>query len=142
MECDGIYQAFLDYRAKKEDLRKNYEKQKKALENNFINDNKAIEQHLEKEILKNIHSKKNLMEFIDKKEKECSERLAQREKELEELNNLKKMFNLDKVHYLGPKKINSDESMELESQGNGEDIMKKDSKDKGKKENMEKENLI
>lgn len=59
MEYDGIYKAFLDYRAEKEVLRKNYEKKKKELENNFIKDNKANEQLLGKEILKNIHSKKN-----------------------------------------------------------------------------------
>lgn len=37
------------------------------------------------------------------------------------------MFNLDKINDLGDNKSNSNESMELESQGNGEDIMKKDS---------------
>lgn len=77
------------------------------------------------------------MEFLDKKEKECDEKLAQENKELEEVNNLKKMFNLDKAKYLGPNKGNSNESMEHESQGNEEDIMKKDSdeaaKGKGKK---------
>ena len=59
MEYDGIYKSFLDYGAEKEELRKNYEKKKKELENNFIKDNKANEQLLGKEILKNIHSKKN-----------------------------------------------------------------------------------
>ena len=142
MECDGIYKALQDYRAKKEELRKDYERKKNELENNFINDNKAIELILEKEILRNILNKKNLMEFLDKKEKECCQKLIEKEKELEEVNNIKKMFNLDKVKYLGPNKSNSAESMELEGQDNGEDIMKKYSDEaennQGKKEKNEK----
>jgi len=120
MECDRIYKAFQDYRAKKEELEKNYENQKKELENKFSKDNKAIEQLLEKEIMKYMHNNKNLMEFLDKK-------ISQKEKELDEVNSIKKMFNLDKINDLGDNKSNSNESMELESQGNGEDIMKKDS---------------
>lgn len=66
MECDRIYKAFQDYRAKKEELEKNYENQKKELENKYSKDNKAIEQLLEKEIMKYMHNNKNLMEFLDK----------------------------------------------------------------------------
>ena len=108
MKKDDIYVAFTLYKNKRQELDNKYSDLRRDLEKKYNREIEALETDFELCIQQYINNKKDLLNYLDKLEKE-------KEKDLEQIKGLKKKFQLDGITTSQIKKKSPSISMDVEN---------------------------
>lgn len=108
MKKDDIYVAFTLYKNKRKVLDNKYSDLRRDLEKKYNREIEALETDFELCIQQYINNKKDLLNYLDKLEKE-------KEKDLEQIKGLKKKFQLDGITTSQIKKKSPSISMDVEN---------------------------
>ncbi len=108
MKKDDIYVAFTLYKNKRKELDNKYSDLRRDLEKKYNREIEALETDFELCIQQYINNKKDLLNYLDKLEKE-------KEKDLEQIKGLKKKFQLDGITISQIKKKSPSISMDVEN---------------------------
>ena len=108
MKKDDIYVAFTLYKNKRKELDNKYSDLRRDLEKKYNREIEALETDFELCIQQYINNKKDLLNYLDKLEKE-------KEKDLEQIKGLKKKFQLDGITTSQIKKKSPSISMDVEN---------------------------
>ena len=93
MKKDDIYVAFTLYKNKRQELDNKYSDLRRDLEKKYNREIEALESDFELCIQQYINNKKDLLNYLDKLEKEKEVELGEKRKDLEQIKGLKKSFN-------------------------------------------------
>jgi len=115
MKKDDIYVAFTLYKNKRKELDNKYSDLRRDLEKKYNREIEALETDFELCIQQYINNKKDLLNYLDKLEKEKEVELGEKRKDLEQIKGLKKKFQLDGITISQIKKKSPSISMDVEN---------------------------